>query len=101
MVTRVQPQVCGAAHQSMHHFVAKSEWSDHAVLAAVHARVLPLIAQHGPGRTLIVTDTGIPKKGKHAVGVPRQYSRQLGKQDNYQAAVSLSAVNDHASLPIA
>ena len=31
----------------------------------------------------------------------RQYCGQLGKQDNCQVAVSLSAANDHASLPIA
>jgi SRSO17 transposase len=33
--------------------------------------------------------------------VARQYCGQLGKQDNRQVAVSLSAANDHASLPIA
>lgn len=42
-----------------------------------------------------------PKKGKHSVGVARQYCGQLGKQDNRQVPVSLSATNDHASLPIA
>jgi len=98
---RVQPARVQAAHQSMHHFVAKSEWSDDAVLAAVRARVLPIIAQRGPIRALIIDDTGIPKKGKHSVGVARQYCGQLGKQDNCQVAVSLSAANDHASLPIA
>ncbi len=43
----------------------------------------------------------MPKKGKHSVGVARQYCGQLGKQDTCQVAVSLSAANDHASLPIA
>jgi SRSO17 transposase len=101
MAARVQPARVRAAHQSMHHFVAKSEWSDDAVRAAVRARVLPIIAQRGPIRALIIDDTGIPKKGKHSVGVARQYCGQLGKQDNCQVAVSLSAANDHASLPIA
>jgi SRSO17 transposase len=40
-------------------------------------------------------------KGKHSVGVARQYCGQLGKQDNCQAVVSLSIANHHASLPIA
>lgn len=101
MAARVQPARVRAAHQSMHHFVAKSEWSDNAVLAAVRARVLPIIARRGPIRALIIDDTGIPKKGQHSVGVARQYCGQLGKQDNCQVAVSLSAANDHASLPIA
>jgi SRSO17 transposase len=35
------------------------------------------------------------------VGVTRQYSGQLGKQDNCQVAVSLSVANASASLPIA
>ncbi len=71
------------------------------MLAAVRAHVLPIIERRGPIRALIVDDTGVPKKGKHSVGVARQYCGQLGKQDNCQVAVSLSAANDHASLPIA
>ena len=101
MAARVQPGRMQAAHQSLHHFVAKSDWSDEAVLAAVRGRVLPIIERRGPIRALIIDDTGMPKKGKHSVGVARQYCGQLGKQDNCQVAVSLSAANDHASLPIA
>lgn len=101
MAARVEPGRVQAAHQSLHHFVAKSDWSDDAVLKAVHARVLPIIEQRGPIRALIIDDTGMPKKGKHSVGVARQYCGQLGKQDNCQVAVSLSAANEHASLPIA
>jgi SRSO17 transposase len=101
MAARVHPGRVQAAHQSLHHFVARADWSDDAVLAAVRARVLPVIEQSGPIRALIIDDTGMPKKGKHSVGVARQYCGQLGKQDNCQVAVSLSAANDHASLPIA
>lgn len=82
MAARVQPGRVQAAHQSLHHFVAKSDWSDDAVLGAVRARVLPIIEQRGPIRALIIDDTGMPKKGKHSVGVARQYCGQLGKQDN-------------------
>lgn len=98
MAARVQPGRVQAAHQSLHHFVAKSDWSDGAVLAAVRARILPIIERRGPIRALIIDDTGIPKKGKHSVGVARQYCGQLGKQDNCQIAVSLSAANDHTSV---
>ena len=101
MAARILPGRVRAAHQSLHHFVAKADWSDEAVLAAVRTRVLPVVEQRGPTQALIVDDTGIPKKGKHSVGVARQYCGQLGKQDNCQVAVSLSAANDHASLPIA
>jgi SRSO17 transposase len=101
MAARVQPGRVQAAHQSRHHFVAKSDWSDEAGLAAVCARVLPIIEQRGPIRALIIDDTGLPKQGRHSVGVARQSCGQLGKQDNCPVAVSLSAANDHASLPIA
>jgi SRSO17 transposase len=80
MASRVQPARVRAAHQSMHHFVAKSEWSDNVILAAVHARVLPSIAQRGPIHALIIDDTAILKKGKHSVGVARQYCGQLGNE---------------------
>jgi len=49
----------------------------------------------------IIDDTGFPKKGKHSVGVARQYCGQLGKQDNCQIAVSLSIATQRGSLPIA
>ncbi len=101
IAARMQPGRVQAAHQSLHHFVAKADWSDGTVLAAVRAHVLPIIERHGRIRALIIDDTGIPKKGKHSVGVARQYCGQLGKQDNCQVAVSLSVANDHASLPIA
>ena len=95
------PSRVAAKHQSLLHFVGQAPWSDTALLARVRDRVLPQIEQHGPIRAWIVDDTGFPKKGKHSVGVARQYCGQLGKQDNCQIAVSLSIANDAASLPIA
>jgi SRSO17 transposase len=48
-----------------------------------------------------VDDTAFPKQGAHSVGVARQYCGVLGRQANCRVAVSLSAANDQASLPIA
>lgn len=101
MAARLEPARVQAAHQSLHHFVAKAEWSDEAVLAVVRGQVLAAVERQEPIRAWIVDDTGFPKKGTHSVGVARQYCGQLGKQDNCQVAVSLSVANDHASLPIA
>ncbi|PWC81097.1 DDE endonuclease [Azospirillum sp. TSH100] len=101
MAARVDPGRVGAAHQSLHHFVAKAAWDDRAVLDAVRDLVLPALLEGGPLRFWIVDDTGMPKKGRHSVGVARQYCGQIGKQDNCQVAVSLSLATDHASLPIA
>jgi SRSO17 transposase len=88
-------------HQSLLHFVAIAPWSDEAVMSKVRQIVLPKIEALGAIEASIVDDTGFPKKGKHSVGVARQYCGQLGKQDNCQAMVSLSLANHHASLPIA
>ena len=49
----------------------------------------------------IVDDTGFPKKGKHSVGVTRQYCGQLGKQDHCRVAVSLSVATGSSRLPLA
>ena len=95
------PSRVAAQHQSLLHFVGNAPWSDAAVLLKVRDLTLPVLEKHGPVEAWIVDDTGFPKKGKHSVGVARQYCGQLGKQDNCQIAVSLSVANHHASFPIA
>jgi SRSO17 transposase len=95
------PLRVAAKHQSLLHFVGQARWSDEALMGRVRDWVLPRIEQRGAIRAWIIDDTGFPKKGKHSVGVARQYCGQLGKQDNCQVAVSLSVANDMASLPIA
>jgi SRSO17 transposase len=101
MAAITAPSRVAAQHQSLLHFVGQSPWSDEAVLAKVASMVTPAIESIGPIEAWIIDDTSFPKKGKHSVGVARQYSGQLGKQDNCQVAVSLSIANDAASLPVA
>ena len=97
MAALVAPRRTSAKHQSLHHFVAKAQWNDSALLNAVRGEVLPAI---GAIEAWIIDDTGYPKKGQHSVAVARQYCGQIGKQDNCQVAVSLSVANERASLPI-
>ena len=101
MAAVTAPARVAAKHQSLLHFIGQASWSDEALMAQVRDYVLPIIERHGPIRAWIVDDTGFPKKGRHSVGVARQYCGQLGKQDNCQVAVSLSVANEAASLPIA
>ena len=100
MAARMDPLHASARHQALHHFVAKSEWSDASVMASVRDWVLPWLGLDS-GCYWIIDDTGFPKKGKHSVGVARQYCGQLGKQDNCQVAVSLSLASSQGSIPIA
>src|ERR687884_1559152 len=95
------PSRVAAQHQSLLHFVGQSAWSDEAVLAKVRALTLPVLERSGPVEAWIIDDTSFPKKGRHLVGVTRQYCGQLGKQDNCQVAVTLSLANCMASLPVA
>jgi SRSO17 transposase len=101
MAARLRPDRTSAAHQSLLHFVGQSPWDEVALLQAVRAAVLPALMAGAPVDAWIVDDTGFPKKGRHSVGVARQYCGQLGKQDNCQVAVSLSVATRAASLPVA
>jgi len=101
MAAATAPAQVSAKHRSLLHFAGKAPWSDEAVMAKVRNLVLPALERSGPIRAWIIDDTEFPKKGKHSVGVGRQYCGQLGKQDNCQVAVTLSIANDAASLPIA
>jgi len=101
IAAKVDPRHVQARHQSMHHFVANAAWDDDAVLAVARDYALAQLERHGPVAAWVVDDTGYPKKGTHSVGVARQYCGVLGKQDNCQVAVTVSAVNATLSVPSA
>lgn len=100
MAARMDPMHASARHQALHHFVAKAEWSHIEMLRRVAQWVIPKM-DFRSGGWWIIDDTGFPKKGRHSVGVARQYCGVLGKQDNCQVAVSLSLASDQGSLPVA
>jgi len=101
MAARVHPQNVRSAHQSMHHLVADSDWSDTALLVRVAQEVLPKLHRDGSLASYwIIDDTGFRKWGKNSVGVARQYCGQIGKVDNCQVAVTLSFATALGSLPL-
>ena len=53
------------------------------------------------GWSVVIDDTGFAKKGRHSVGVARQYSGTLGKTDNCQVAVSLHYAAPKGDYPLA
>jgi SRSO17 transposase len=101
MAAKLAPDNVRRMHQCLHHLVADAPWDDEALLDRALDAVLPSMLRQGPVVAWVVDDTGFPKKGKHSVGVTRQYCGQLGKQDNCRVAVSLSVTTEASSMPIA
>lgn len=86
-----------AMRQRLQQCVTVSSWSEEEMwrrLARKAERELPEI------EALVVDDTGFPKKGKHSVGVQRQYSGTLGRKDNCQIATSLHLASERGSVCI-
>jgi SRSO17 transposase len=80
MAAQLAPTRVRSEHQRLHHFVADAPWSDQAVLDAVRVHTLERISPRvSKPEALLIDDSGFPKKGKHSVGVARQYCGQLGK----------------------
>lgn len=100
MASHLAPTATRSRHQSLHHFVADSAWSDEQMLLRVAQWIVPAMDFSGGG-WWIVDDTGFPKQGVHSVGVARQYCGMLGKQDNCQVAVSVTLACQTGSLPVA
>ena len=101
MAARLAPDHVQRMHECLHHFIAKSPWSDAGLLRQVRTYVLPAMQRIGPVTAWVVDETGFVKKGSHSAGVARQYCGRVGKKENCQVAVSLSIASATASLPIA
>lgn len=83
-----------AMRQRLQQCVVVSPWDAAEVFARVARRLdreLPAV------RAFVVDDTGFPKKGRHSVGVTRQYSGTLGRTDNCQIATSLHLAGERGS----
>ncbi len=99
MAAKIDPRHVSSLHQSMHHFVAKAPWDERKILGVARDYALGQLERHAPVGAWVVDDTGIPKKGRHSVGVARQYCGALGKRGNCQVAVSVSLANKTMSVP--
>jgi SRSO17 transposase len=87
-----------AMRQRLQQCVSISDWSDRELLGRLACKLdgeLPGV------EAFVLDDTGHPKKGRHSVGVARQYSGTLGRTDNCQVAVSLHLAGEQGSGCIA
>lgn len=81
-------------YQALQHFITHSPWS----ATRVWERLRALVPERGG--ILALDDTGLPKQGKHSVGVKRQYCGALGKIGNCQVAVSSLLIAPHQVWPL-
>ena len=89
----------GDTMQALQQFVNQSQWDEQAVLHTYRRLLAASLAD--PAGVIVIDDTGFAKKGRHSVGVARQYSGTLGKTDNCQVAVSLHYVAPLGDYPLA
>lgn len=78
----------GGVVRTLQKFIAQAVWSDQEVLAELRRQVAEMLGEEDG--VLIFDETGFPKKGRHSVGVARQYSGTLGRVDNCQVGVFAS-----------
>lgn len=83
------------SYQALQHFITDSPWDAQ--------RVWQHLRTHVPARVglLAIDDTGLPKQGRHSVGVQRQYCGALGKIGNCQIAVSSVLLAADRTWPLA
>lgn len=86
--------------QALHHFVAKSNWDDQAIQAAVLEWVFPHIDLECD-RYWVIDEIAIPKKGQHSVGVAYQPTGTQSKFGQCQVAITLSLACHQTSVALA
>ncbi|MDF1483875.1 IS701 family transposase [Ramlibacter sp. H39-3-26] len=84
----LDPQRAGALHQSLHHFVSKSGWSDAAVLRRVAQWVLPRMDMRAGGYWVLQQTALVPEGQNPAAAGPQR------------RAVSVSLAGADGSLPV-
>jgi len=80
--------------QSLHHFIANSDWSTEQLRSRRLAKIKK--ALQGNAITVVIDETGDRKKGKKTDYVARQYLGSIGKIDN--GVVSVNAYGVYCSI---
>jgi SRSO17 transposase len=85
--------------QQFNHLLTDMVWDEHALNRQRIARMQTLPSE-GDG-VLIFDDTGFEKKGRHSVGVARQYTGTAGKVTNCQVTVNCHYAERTLAWPVA
>ena len=84
--------------QSLHHFIANSEWSTEQLRSRRLAKIKK--ALNGNAITVVIDETGDRKKGKKTDYVARQYLGSIGKIDNGIVSVNAYGVYCNITFPL-
>ncbi|MGW1800134.1 IS701 family transposase [Streptomyces sp. NPDC001984] len=87
-----------ASPDGMQHLLARAKWDADAVRDDVREYVLEHLRDEDA--VLVVDETGDVKKGRHTVGVQRQYTGTAGRIENAQVAVYLVYANSRGHVAV-
>lgn len=87
-VENMAEAIDGGVVRTLQKFIAQGVWNDREVLRELRRHAVEVLGDDDA--TLIIDETGFPKKGTKSVGVARQYAGILGRTDNCQVGVFLS-----------
>jgi FOG: Transposase len=96
-IQRISEQDPADRYQSLHHFISHSNWDTDSVRAVMQGINNEVLAGHSYG--YIIDERSKAKKGKHSVGVGRQYCGSTGKIDNCQTGVYSVLTTGEITLP--
>ena len=85
-IETIENDVPGSDYQSMEQFISSSPWDHRALLDDV-AKDADRLLGDDTEAGLFLDETSFLKKGKHSVGVQRQWSGRAGKVENCQVGV--------------
>jgi SRSO17 transposase len=85
--------------QALQHFVSHSPWDAYRLQAAVRNEILG--TEPDDTSMWVVHDGAFPKKGRHSVGVQRQFARSLGRKLNCQLGVFVGQLGSKGYFPLA
>jgi len=86
-----------ASERGMQRLLTEVKWDCEGAMGEYRRQMLA--DTRDPQGILVVDDTGFPKKGRHSVGVARQYCGAWGKVANCQIGVSLTYVGQGVAWP--
>lgn len=99
-IQRVSESTFEHNYHELHHFISDSKWDYSPVMNFIQKQAEEQLCLSAKLTGLYIDESGNTKKGKHSVGVAKQYCGNVGKIENSQVAVYASLGNSDFSTLI-